>query len=101
MKQANYKRVNRLKSILKLTFVFLLLVFTQVDLASGQPKKLVKKANAAAEKFSSEAKKQSSFSTKVDTVIINNQQKTFTLKMADGFSDNPFREETADRKSVV
>lgn len=95
MKQANYKRVNRLKSILKLTFVFLLLVFTQVDLASGQPKKLVKKANAAAEKFSSEAKKQSSFSTKVDTVIINNQQKTFTLKMADGFSDIPFREETA------
>jgi hypothetical protein len=52
----------------------------------------VKKANAAAEKFSSEAKKQSSFSTKVDTVIINNQQKTYTLKMGDGFSDNPFRE---------
>ncbi len=57
MKQANYKRVNRLKNILKLTFVFLLLIFALVDFASAQPKKLVKKANAAAEKFSSEAKK--------------------------------------------
>lgn len=102
MKQANYKRVNRLKNILKLTFVFLLLIFALIDFASAQPKKLVKKANAVAEKFSSEAKKQSSFSTKVDTVIINNQQKTFTLKMADGFSDNPFREEnTKDFYSLL
>ena len=92
MKQANLKRVNGLKCLLKLTFVVLLLVFAQVDFANGQPKRMLRKSLSAAEKFSVEAKNRSSFSTKIDTVIIDNDQKTFQLKMAEGFSYNPFRE---------
>lgn len=73
--------------------VVLLLVFAQTETAVGQSKKLIKKAELAARDFSVKAKNYSSFSTKIDTVIIDNNQKTFVLKMADGFSDNPFREE--------
>ena len=102
MKQANFKHMNWLKSVLILTSTVLLLVFAQVNSATGQPKKLIKKANATAVKFSEEAQKRSSFSSKVDSVIIDNQQKTFILKMAEGFSDNPFREEnTEDYYSIL
>jgi hypothetical protein len=102
MKQANFRRVNTLKSLSILAFSVFVLVFVCVNPANAQPKKLIKKANAAAGKFSAEAKKQSSFSTKVDTVIINSEQKTFTLKMGDGFSDNPFREaNTKDFYSIL
>ena len=102
MKQENFKRVNELKSLLKLTFIFLLLILVQVSFVSAQPKKMVKKAQSAAGKFSEEARTRSSFSTKIDTVIIDNHKKTFTMKMADGFSDNPFREaNTKDYYSLL
>ncbi|MGE0020137.1 MAG: fibronectin type III domain-containing protein [Draconibacterium sp.] len=80
----------------------LLFVGIQIHPVNGQPKKLLKKAEVAAGKFSQEAKKSTPFSTKFDTVIIDNNQKTFVLKMADGFSDNPFREEnTKDYYSLL
>lgn len=96
MKQVNIKRVNGLKSLLILTSAVLLLVFAQVNSANGQPKRLLRKAQSAAGKFSEEARTRSSFSSKVDTVIIDNHKKTFTLKLAEGFSDNPFREENTN-----
>ncbi len=102
MMQENLKHLNRLKSLLKLTFAVLLLVFALVDFANGQPKRVLRKAQSAAGKFSEEARTRSSFSTKIDTVIIDNYKKIFTLKMAEGFSDNPFREEnTKDYYSLL
>lgn len=96
MKQTKSIQVKGLNSLMILAFMVLLLVFAKTETVTGQPQKRVKKAHSAAERFSEEAKNGSSFSTKVDTVIIDSHQKTFTLKMTDGFSDNPFREENTE-----
>lgn len=94
--------MKELNKLIILASVVLLLVIAQTETAAGQPKKLLKKAESAARDFSVQAKNYSTFSTKTDTVIIDNHKKTFTLKMADGFSDNPFREEnTKDYYSLL
>jgi hypothetical protein len=85
------------------TVMLVVLMLLISSATSAQKKdKLHKKADEATKEFAVQAAAISSFSAKVDTVIIDSEQKTFFLKMADGFSDNPFREaNTKDYYSIL
>ena len=85
------------------TVMLVVLMLLISSATSAQKKdKLHKKADEAAKEFAVQTAAISSFSAKVDTVIIDSEQKTFFLKMADGFSDNPFREaNTKDYYSLL
>ncbi|MDO8951974.1 MAG: hypothetical protein Q7U86_05070, partial [Draconibacterium sp.] len=75
-----------------LKLILLLMLVSSVTSAQ-KISKIQKKADEAAKEFAIQAAAISSFPVKVDTIIIDSKMKTFLLKMEDGFSDNPFREE--------